>query len=471
MMKHFFSLFLLLFVVVIEFAHSENDHDDISIEDYDENSYYNDNHDYYGNSKLKVTATPTWQATSKTVSNILSPCKGGTHLPAGSVNCERCPSGKYSLDGAVDCDLCPPGKYNGVYANSVCTDCPTGKYSAQTASTACTSCAAGKYNEVLGASNCVDCSQSSNSSSGASKCDECPVNQQRDSSGSCVPCPRASSSSGVHLTWRAMGVGNCNTCSRGKFSYSDVRINNYNRYSSCGSCQVGYNSEAGSVGSSSCYPCPRGTYQYTTSVSTLSAGNCKPCPVGTYNRLLGVYSSTGMDTTICNKCETGKYASEEGSSVCTDCSAGKYSRELGAFLEDTCTNCPAGTFTVLPGSADCTVCPSGANSNAGATICTYAAIVISPTRAPQSQPIFASPISTEEHDTNMNMSPWLWVLIFIVFCLLYYCCIRKWRNQQEGNAEYDVVELASTHNETSDNPLFHRTATSTARNLEQGSEH
>ena len=87
------------------------------------------------------------------------------------------------------------------------------------------------------------------------------------------------------------------------------------------------------------------------------------------------------------------------------------------------------------------------------------------TSAPQSQPIF--PKSAPEQDTNMNMSLWLWVLIFIVLCLLYYH-IRNWRNQPERNAEYEVVELALTQNEPSDNPLIHST---TAQSPEESSEH
>ncbi len=461
MMKYILSL--VLCAVFTEVRSGDDNYSD----NYYSSSYYEDfsvvrsGDDYYHGSTVAPTDAPK---VFLEVSEGNNPCKAGMYLPQGQITCERCPSGKYSSDASIDCNLCPAGKYSGVYASSVCTDCPTGKYNAQKASTECTSCAAGKYNNVLGATNCADCSQSSySSSSGASKCDECPVNEQRDVSGVCKPC-----SSGYY---RAMGVAMCNTCSRGRYCPSDIASQNCHKGSqtSCLYCPGGYNSEAGSGKGTSCYPCPRGTYQIVLSTSNvinnLSSGICTPCPVGTYNSLLGAYRlSTGMDSTICNKCEQGKYASEEGSSICTDCSAGKYSRQLGAFSEDTCTNCPERTFSVLPGSMDCSVCPSGANSNAGATMCTYGAFVASPTSAPQSQPTIGTPLLATKQDTVVTNGGESWLqgllIITIVLCLLYYL-IRHWRKQQEANDDnYEQVDLeiskhaAGAENEHSDNPLI-----------------
>ena len=102
-------------------------------------------------------------------------------------------------------------------------------------------------------------------------------------------------------------------------------------------------------------------------------------------------------------------------------------------------------------------------------MCTYGAFIASPTPAPQSQPNIRSPISAtaEEQDTNGNMHLWLLVLIIVGSSFLYYQ-IRKWRNQPQRNDEYEVVEIALTQNEPSDNPLIHRT---TAQSPEESSEH
>ncbi len=315
---------------------------------------------------------------------IMSPCKAGTYLPVGSVNCEQCPYGKYSLDGAVECDVCPAGKYNDVEASPVCTDCPEGKSNFYDGSTKCyVSCGfAGTY---------------------------IPVPLQLEYEGKDSSC----ASSYASRIWT-------------------LKTKRNEMFTNAGNPNPKLEVKVKEVSGEELQS--HGNFPPWRDVESIKCCLCSP---GQYSVIPGLPE--------CRLCPMGKYNSEYGASVCAEsCSPGKYSREVGAAAsEDVCITCPAGTYSALPGSIDCTLCPSGASSNAGASMCAFAGINT----------------AAGEQTTNGNMHLWLQYIsiTIVVLCLLYYCCIRKWRNEQGRNVEYEEVQLAPTQNEPSDNPLIHRT--------------
>ena len=111
---------------------------------------------------------------------------------------------------------------------------------------------------------------------------------------------------------------------------------------------------------------------------------CTACSPGKYN---AVTTSTVYD---CQKCESGKYASNNAQTACNTCSASTcdagYYLNCGGSLAGSCVSCPSGkyapaasmqcltclggTFSSDAGSSSCTTCPAGKYTNTtGATLC------------------------------------------------------------------------------------------------------
>ena len=108
------------------------------------------------------------------------------------------------------------------------------------------------------------------------------------------------------------------------------------------------------TGLTSCFKCPKGTFQDTNQTS------CFECPVGT--------SQPSPGQTVCLDCESGMYANTVGHEKCIRCAAGTYYSGAGAVKCDTCS---AGTFQPQQGQAHCDECPAGGYcaSNAAADTC------------------------------------------------------------------------------------------------------
>ena len=120
-------------------------------------------------------------------------------------------------------------------------------------------------------------------------------------------------------------------------------------------------------GASPALPCRPGTYNPVTGRTTCllcASGTFQPltgqsfcdgfCPLGTFSVRAGAVNSS-----TCSPCPAGTYGLGEGSSACTPCPSGSYSTALGAISSTTCTPCPAGTSTLNDGSYSPKACITG----------------------------------------------------------------------------------------------------------------
>jgi len=155
--------------------------------------------------------------------------------------------------------------------------------------------------------------------------------------------------------------------------------------------------------STSCQPCPSGTYGYGNTTSCLacpantyssaSASTCTACPANTGAGVgasacvpnTGYYLSGGTlytctltgctsgvtyaqcttsGSTVC--CWAGTYWVPSATSAgCTACAAGTY----GLGDKTACTSCPAGTYAASAGASVCTACDAGTTSTDGSSSC------------------------------------------------------------------------------------------------------
>jgi hypothetical protein len=114
----------------------------------------------------------------------------------------------------------------------------------------------------------------------------------------------------------------------------------------CYRCDAG---KASAAYTTSCEPCPAGTY------APLGSEACYNCPAGKYS---------GAQWGSCGSCGAGSYAAER-SGGCATCPAGTYSgNEWGS-----CANCPAGQYSGA-GAGGCTNCPAGQDSVERSSGCT-----------------------------------------------------------------------------------------------------
>jgi len=192
---------------------------------------------------------------------------------------------------------------------------------------------------------------------------------------------------------------------------------------------------------------------------------CVAYPVGTYSFVLGAYMSMGgaLQNAICSKCDKGKYASGEGSSVCLKFSAEKKSRAHAAFLEDTCTICPAGCRQFF---SSCRLrrqhrMPFWSELKCRTKyVYMWCSCYITHTCTAITTEFVSNYICTRaKHNTQKH--EYVFIVIGFDNCsiLFFYFRFRNWRNQQEINIVYEIVELDSTTTETqlSDDPIIRRT--------------
>jgi sugar lactone lactonase YvrE len=104
--------------------------------------------------------------------------------------------------------------------------------------------------------------------------------------------------------------------------------------------------------------CP---YDITSIIS--SSSSCIPCPAGSYLPT----PTTSQSLSVCASCLAGSY-SLGGASSCTACPAGTFSSEVGSSTSSSCVFCPAYTYSA-EGSSLCTSCPDGLVSLPGSSSC------------------------------------------------------------------------------------------------------
>jgi hypothetical protein len=98
--------------------------------------------------------------------------------------------------------------------------------------------------------------------------------------------------------------------------------------------------------SSSCTPCPTGTYQ-----DEANTYSCMPCSSGTY--------SANDGSATCNQCEIGTYQSDVGMPTCVACLAGRFTSTTGS---ETCTYCDTNHYQDNQGRSECIPCPPGSSA-------------------------------------------------------------------------------------------------------------
>jgi hypothetical protein len=334
-------------------------------------------------------------------------CEAGKYKQRlGNEACSPCPHGKYSAKIAVghasECQRCPDHAYtvaagsnaqtkcvcNIGYAGSSrsCNPCIAGFYNNVLGSTACSACPQGKYSAMLSSSSCLLCPENSHTlteGSAVCKCNvgfhgpdggaclPCKAGTYKDTSGSaaCSECPAGTFSSSI----AAVSDGTCTTCPSGTFSAigsaSDTECSCNVGYSgatpqACTSCVAGKYKDV--VGTTSCLPCPRGTYGETS--AAISQSQCVPCPANSDSVVLGSKNKddcacnmgyTGENGQDCLACLAGTYKAVSGPMSCEMCPAGKFSKETGKTSLSTCTLCPPGKFSTGTQTGSCVDCPAG----------------------------------------------------------------------------------------------------------------
>eukprot|EP00793_Prasinoderma_coloniale_P000001 PRCOL_00005509-RA len=130
-------------------------------------------------------------------------------------------------------------------------------------------------------------------------------------------------------------------------------------------------------GSSTCMPCPPGTF---TKEYSNGARECVSCPANTYNAAtfsatsadcLACPAGQGSDTgsTACSTCPAGTYADAAGEG-CKECPAGTSSALIGATASSTCEPCAKGLYQSLAGQSTCEACAIGTTTaSTGLTSC------------------------------------------------------------------------------------------------------
>jgi hypothetical protein len=219
---------------------------------------------------------------------------------------------------------------------------------------------AGTYGNVSGLSVCFGCHPGSffNGVS-ATQCSSAPVGSFVSQSSQTVP----------------------EQCGAGTFS-------NQLAVSTCSNCGLGHFSVRGS---SSCQPCPVGTFSGTN-----SSGTCSPCYPGTYNN--------DTAATACHACAQGTFQIASGQVSCVPCAAGSYTPASSSHGYSFCIACPIGTATSSLGSSSCQACSPGTFQNdTGTSVCqtcsagTFTRTALSTTCAVCSAGKFAPPQSTTCH--------------------------------------------------------------------------
>jgi hypothetical protein len=303
--------------------------------------------------------------------------------------CIACPSGtyKYLTDGSpcLAChNNCGPGSYLNSLCNAInnptCLKCPINTANPNDFSvfiTACDTCPNGAVS-VAGSATCVQCPLGS-ATFGNVNCTDCLPGTYSDNIGSitCKLCPAGTANSNTGST----NLTTCLLCLpgytslKGSSSCSPCPIGTYeNGLRECISCQVGTYNEL--TGQTVCALCPAGTANiHLNSVTSLACLNCLPgtfssvgaescmqCAPGSFTNISGSPNCTlaqpgtfvaGNGSTTVQKCAPGSYSEVSGLNSCAACAPGSYNLNEGSANATACLSCPFGTFTNRSGSPIC----------------------------------------------------------------------------------------------------------------------
>ena len=191
----------------------------------------------------------------------------------------------------------------------------------------------------------------------------------------CVSCPRGSwSSTGGIIT--AM---QCANCSIGRYSM----LMNLTAHSQCTECEAGrYNTRA-RWNITACDACVGNTY--STAVGASSSAVCVQCPrhhfspIGASSRCDCVTAEANtkciagervIGTTMCEKCEGGKFSAKGNTALCTPCAIGTFTNVTG---QSACKKCSQNQVQSLEGKAYCRECGVGQIPDAAQVTCVLCA--------------------------------------------------------------------------------------------------
>ena len=182
-------------------------------------------------------------------SNACGMCVIGKYSLAASSVCTDCPSGKYSDkqgEGSTSCINCIAGEYKTMPGAGVCNKCSRGSYSAEAGAAACDQCQSGKHSAETGLSVCIDCVAGKYSTSGQTRCEDCPSNSTSPAGSAANECvcdagyepvlPTGSATVSMPLK--------CSACAPGKFKSRSsiapaVAHVNYIDFEKCSTCVEG----------------------------------------------------------------------------------------------------------------------------------------------------------------------------------------------------------------------------------------
>jgi hypothetical protein len=301
---------------------------------------------YYGGllrfNTNKASTTPCDDGTINGMCLCVDPCPIGNYQnEESSKTCKSCLAGTYNdKTGQALCKGCTGGRYS-LYSTEVgqtipitCkgSGCSAGKFSSEIgngAPTKCIPCLAGSYNNEIGRASCKSCLLGTyNVETGKSLCTSCPEGWSATSSGStacstftgqtpkkvksgqCTSAELVGSAADCQAAAKALGlrVGTVGTGSWGNDGppgciWDGLDALNFNpNKASTTACSRLLSVDANAA----CLcivPCPFGTYQNETSITT-----CKSCLPGTYN------DETGQKS--CKYCPFGWTTSKAEFNTC-----------------------------------------------------------------------------------------------------------------------------------------------------------
>eukprot|EP00887_Chlorella_sp_A99_P005646 scaffold1.g5646.t1 len=309
---------------------------------------------------------------------VWSPAIDRVRVPATQTQCTACVADTFATaSGVSDCARCKAGfepstqtftavgtGWGGTIATTLVNGYASVKDYAsgtETLQTGCSACASRYYKDLTSSSSsCSPCLAGSETgvSEGAATCTTCPAGHINPVKGETVDTTHTVSVtiegvtkvlsyanvtyygivSGTVLTWPG-DVADTADATRG-------------RATSCMPCPKGTMQEdTGAAAHTQCLACPAG-YGTDTEGST----SCDPCPIGSYSP---------DSQTNCKLAEPGYYVPTEAATSATGCPYGTFAKTAGHHA---CDN--AGTYAPNAGSKSCKMCPAGTYSKPGARACT-----------------------------------------------------------------------------------------------------
>lgn len=360
-----------------------------------------------------VLSAPTCATGQALVGTQCVNCATGTRFDSTTGTCVECPVGSYQdQEAQTTCKACASGKTTelpGSVADTAClTICMVGAYYDKT-SGSCTQCPVGYYQDTAGLFFCYPCDAEkttlNSGSTSSNQCYEvCPDGTQISNNG-CMDCPRGFyRTRGLQTNCVQCPLGTNNTAPNVTLSTKSTRVEDcivpdcqagyYISGGGCEMCPVGSYQPAkwqtpciscpsgqstastGSTESTACkYYCPAGQEQFPMGSST-----CRPCPVGTYksgstpeqycktcttNYVTAAEGATSSANCTVLACNPG-YRANDNKTVCLACPRATYQP---AANQETCLSCPNNTSTVQDKSVNATqcltYCPDGQYKSAG----------------------------------------------------------------------------------------------------------